>query len=466
MHAQANHLRTSEWACPFCYKGDPEYSPEKLQFRCQRCCALGNALTIVRKVLSETAFAKLKATFQGKPVPHPEKLCPQCRSSITFFNVQADRKTFLGLCKPCNWVWSETVDFLNAFSRQGPSVLEKAKIRATNMEREEAVVGETYNFLDLSEPHLVNHVETNVNNAVGPVIEHDTQKPAYHGFLIVFACALVTFLVNHVPKLAPLFFFDTRHPFSHLGLPALLSGFMHGDLAHLIGNAIPILGLCWILENELERPRDILWIFLGSVVVGNVLQAMFGPHDYVIGSSGGARGLLAFYCVRFPYARFNMVQNWGNGNPFRHVDGPIYSVLRISAPAFLTFILFVDFVGGWTGKQIFDLVHDPRLVLPGNVLYTLLLSMRFLSTFMPSFIGTACFAHLGGAVFGLLYATSNDVKLKKEKVRVSIAPPSRRRDGSRRNPIPSEKISGFPNGIGPGDEHLKVYCPPVRKEKI
>src|SRR5688572_13485744 len=126
-----------DWSCPFCSLPDPEFDPEKMQFHCRRCHATGKHLTLIKRVLSKEAFGRLTATFGGKPL-HEKRTCPQCRQSLTFFNVStSDRKNPIGHCVPCRWVWSNAVDFLYAFAKSGPGLIEKIEAQEAVRDRED-----------------------------------------------------------------------------------------------------------------------------------------------------------------------------------------------------------------------------------------------------------------------------------------------------------------------------------------
>lgn len=68
------------------------------------------------------------------------------------------------------------------------------------------------------------------------------------------------------------------------------AGFLHGDASHLFFNGLALVGLGRMSEASFGSLRT-LWIFLLSVVGGNVLSQL-GDAPLSIGASGGVFGLM------------------------------------------------------------------------------------------------------------------------------------------------------------------------------
>ena len=68
------------------------------------------------------------------------------------------------------------------------------------------------------------------------------------------------------------------------------AGFLHGDASHLFFNGLALVGLGRMSEASFGGLRT-LWIFLLSVVGGNILSQM-GDAPLSIGASGGVFGLM------------------------------------------------------------------------------------------------------------------------------------------------------------------------------
>ncbi|MDX2080076.1 MAG: rhomboid family intramembrane serine protease [Terrimicrobiaceae bacterium] len=131
--------------------------------------------------------------------------------------------------------------------------------------------------------------------------------------------------------------------------------FLHWNLLHLLVN---LFGL-WFAARSLEPllgGRRFLMLYLGSGVVGGLLQILLVPDSLLIGASGAVCGLIATFAALFPE-------------------------LRITALVF--FVLPVRLQAKWLGYAI------------------VALSTVFLLTGFAPGIGNA--AHLGGAIAGYAF---------------------------------------------------------------
>ncbi len=462
MSIAAATANPDDWFCPFCGKAEPDFNAEKLQFRCQRCHAVGMHSLFIKRVISRDAFARLETCFKTKPVPHVARTCPACRAPISFFAFQsADRENALGHCVPCRWTWSEGQDFLHAFSKSGPNLQEKAELNAIHQVREELNPYVTFHQPWLDGEYLSDHgrriADTMVDEATSPIRHHDNSKAPVYTLTILIACAVTSLLISRYPALRPYFLFDPRHPLAYGGLPMVLSGLLHFTPAHFFGNALPLLLFGWVLENELKEPHRVVFVFIGSVFCGSLMHGFFAPPIPVAGASGGARGLLAYYVMLFPWTQFTVLRR------VRAIYG--YFRITMTSAAFFTMTLALDFLGGWATSTLYHASQTPRLPLAPNIAEVLRLSIVLVTDYLPGWYSIACMAHIGGAVFGLLCAAWG-TDLLKAALLVSTAPPSRRRDGRRRNPIPSQRLSGFPNGMRPLPQAAQPYTSPTRRETI
>ena len=136
------------------------------------------------------------------------------------------------------------------------------------------------------------------------------------------------------------------------------SMFLHGGFLHIIGNMLYL----WIFGNNIEDRlghMGYLLFYLLSGVCAAVFQIFYDPSSEVpmIGASGAISGILGAYLLVYPHAR-------------------IKSLLII-----IIFIKVVD--------------------IPAIVLLTIWFFMQFLYSNVD---GIAWYAHVGGFIFGLLFA--------------------------------------------------------------
>ncbi|CAN5131449.1 rhomboid family intramembrane serine protease [soil metagenome] len=165
--------------------------------------------------------------------------------------------------------------------------------------------------------------------------------------------------------------------FTHLVtlLPFVTAMFLHGGFMHIISNM-------WFLKvfgDNVEghmNPLLFLLLYFGSGILGNVLQYLLMPSSSIpmLGASGAVAGILGAYFILFPQSKVKTFV-------------PIFFLFTIiSIPA-------VFMLGYWFILQIFSGVGSL-----GNT---------------SGQGGVAFWAHIGGFVFGLLFAKYLEIRTHK-----------------------------------------------------
>lgn len=146
-------------------------------------------------------------------------------------------------------------------------------------------------------------------------------------------------------------------------LTLLTSMFMHGGIAHILGNLLYL----WIFGDNLEN-RMGHWRYLGFYLLCGLIASL--AHVFVsaavgkdlfipsLGASGAISGILGGYLILFPK---NQVRIFA-----------LFTVIRV--PAFIS-------LGLWIGLQLWDGYNDLSVTSGGGVAYA---------------------AHIGGFIAGLL----------------------------------------------------------------
>jgi membrane associated rhomboid family serine protease len=98
--------------------------------------------------------------------------------------------------------------------------------------------------------------------------------------------------------------------FHHFGiLPRTLEGlwhipiapFIHGDIFHLIGNTLPLMGIGFMIQM---KDKKIFWeLFAILAVLGGLSTWLIGSHAYHIGASGVLIGLWSFLIADAVFTR-------------------------------------------------------------------------------------------------------------------------------------------------------------------
>lgn len=147
----------------------------------------------------------------------------------------------------------------------------------------------------------------------------------------------------------------------------ITSMFLHGSIAHLLGNMLFLNIFGDNIEDTFGHFRFLLfYLFCG--ISGSFLQILINPASIIpnIGASGAIAGLMGAYLVLFPKSKIDVLVPFG------------YAWRRATLPAY--FMLFY-----WLLVQVFSGVG----------------SLALMSKDMG---GIAFFAHIGGFVSGWLVA--------------------------------------------------------------
>jgi membrane associated rhomboid family serine protease len=149
-------------------------------------------------------------------------------------------------------------------------------------------------------------------------------------------------------------------------VPLVASMFLHGGLAHLIGNMLYLRVFGDNVEDRLGHLR-FLGFYLGTGVVAALVQAHLQPDSTMptIGASGAISGVLGAFLVMFPHARVMTV---------------------------VPLLLF------------FPLVEVPAIVYLGLWFLMQVLNGTAVLAVMEESGGVAWWAHVGGFVAGMALA--------------------------------------------------------------
>lgn len=170
----------------------------------------------------------------------------------------------------------------------------------------------------------------------------------------IFTYALVPALVNPSDS-------STWYPF-------ITAMFLHGGFLHIISNML----FLWVFGDNVEDHFGWLFflpVYFLSGIIGNVAQYMLMPTSEIpmLGASGAVAGMLGAYYVLFPHSKIKTII------PFFG----FFTVAEIPAPFMLGYWFLLQVISG--------AVSLPMMGSESG--------------------GIAFFAHVGGFVTGLLFAT-------------------------------------------------------------
>lgn len=118
------------------------------------------------------------------------------------------------------------------------------------------------------------------------------------------------------------------------GLTLLTCFLVHGGIAHLAGNMYCLFVFGDNVEDDLG-PLPYLLLLGVSTLAASVVSGLLNPGEMIphVGASGGIMGVMVFYLLRFPKARFTYFF-W-------------FRFYRVPAAFVLIVYVFLDFIGAF-----------------------------------------------------------------------------------------------------------------------
>ncbi|MEZ5923366.1 MAG: rhomboid family intramembrane serine protease [Hyphomicrobiaceae bacterium] len=195
--------------------------------------------------------------------------------------------------------------------------------------------------------------------------------PAFDAVPVTWLLLLVTVAVSVYSFSRPILFdrlaFDVGAILRHKEDDRLItSGFVHGDVMHLLVNMLTLMSFGPALEGILGGPK-FLALYLGSMIIASLVMLYAKKHNMTyraVGASGATCGIVFAFCLFAPFA------------------GLYIFFLPVAVPALLYAVLFVAYssyaAGGGDG-----IAHEAHLGgSVGGVVLTILLEPRALASFL------------------------------------------------------------------------------------
>lgn len=135
---------------------------------------------------------------------------------------------------------------------------------------------------------------------------HNLSSPPFTTYFLILITTLISLYIFYVnPSWGEVLAFVPGDPFKFYGLNFLTCFLVHGDLFHLLSNMYCLFVFGDNVEDEIGKRKYILLIvlatFFGSLLTGFFNRTEMIPH---VGASGGIFGVMIFYLLNFPKARF------------------------------------------------------------------------------------------------------------------------------------------------------------------
>ena len=329
---------------------------------CGKCAGRAITLPVLRRLVAGPAVQQLWSRTFDETLPHVHP-CPLCKKTMRQVHCEGHTGGFaLDVCCSCQLVWFDPEEFEAMPAPPAPR-------------------SETEVPLEVRQQLAIATVkeQIRVTKEAGPSLGDIGRWPALFGLpveiddaatnsrpLATWTTAILVAAVSIValaqPELLEELAMVPDLVWQSGGVTMVTSFFVHAGWWHLIGNLYFLLVFGDNVEDFLGRGRWLL-LLLSATIGGGLLQILGEPRGLVpcVGASGGISGLIAFYALRFPEARLGVF------------IGLFYVPVRwVTFSARTGFILWLLIQGVLLWKQV-----------SGNG-------------------SVAAFAHLGGALVGVL----------------------------------------------------------------
>jgi membrane associated rhomboid family serine protease/Zn-finger nucleic acid-binding protein len=319
----------------------------------------------ISQLFKPRTVQSLKATEQ-----EGYRMCPRCDVVLKKYNYAYDSNVFLDKCTECDGIWTDggEAQQIAKFLKDDPKVTAIGKDLVAQSKSLQALddlaeLGETMGtgalaFLYL--PHIILPLSDDTPRERFPVIT-----------ISLIALCILSFIGQLVFVSEPEKFLQEygfiAGEFLSIGL--ISSMFLHGGLFHLAGNML-FLGLFGDNVEDRFTRVGYLFFYLACGISASILHSFFNLDSSIpaIGASGAISGIMGAYIVFYPSARIKLFF--------------IYRILHLPA---------VMYLGCWF---LFQLIFA-------------ILSTNFGGS------NIAWFAHIGGFVFGGIFAYFKKKQLAK-----------------------------------------------------
>ena len=152
----------------------------------------------------------------------------------------------------------------------------------------------------------------------------------------------------------------------------ITSGFIHGDVMHLLVNMLTLVSFGPALEETLGSWK-FLALYLGSMIVASLVMLWAKKHNMTyraLGASGATCGIVFAFCLFAPFA------------------GLYIFFAPVAVPALLYAVLFVAYSSFAASGMGDGIAHEAHLGgAAGGILLTILLEPRALTSFLGQVFG-------------------------------------------------------------------------------
>jgi len=299
--------------CPRCLEPLMRYrSHAGLVWQCPRCGGRAVALSVLRKAVEERLVRALwvAATQGGVRSPLP---CPSCRHPMNQAAVTASAPITVDVCERCQFVWTDAGELEQMppappAPPSEPDIPPEAK-EALALAKVEALRERARHAHHPADDIPEDPLQVALAMLGLPVEEENPlQRYPWMTWLTAFTILAISLMAfADMERAVRTLALVPAEWWRYGGITLFTSFFVHGSLFHLVTNLYFLVVFGDNVEDYLGHGRFVLLLVLATLG-GDLLHVAFEPRAEVpcIGASGGISGLVAFYALRFPHARFYM----------------------------------------------------------------------------------------------------------------------------------------------------------------
>ncbi len=354
--------------CPNCGESlSREFNHTGTFWACASCGGRAIGLGALRKVVREDYLNHLWALARDGE-GRLGRSCPLCRYSMFEVTVpEGERSLNLDVCRRCLFVWFDP----DEFDWVPPRPVSPPQNRTAHLPqkaRELIAIEENRILAEQNHDPGPDATWKTVPAIFGlPVMSNDitlksVPRMTYGLAAMITAVSIAAFF--NLSDAINEFGFIPSEAVRTCGATFITSFFIHGGVMHLVGNVYFLIIFGRVVEDVIGTWEWLTLVML-SALTGDLLHLATNWNSTVpcIGASGGISGLITFYALRFPKARLSFFFRYGLllGHPW------------IQLPV-------------WGAFTIWLIVQGVEALIQS-----------------ASQSGVAHFAHLGGALAGLIF---------------------------------------------------------------
>lgn len=302
------------FSCPECHCSmTKDRGPYGVFWRCPTCNGRTATISLLRRYIPRPVVNKLWQTARTNILPR-KRVCPACEHMMAEVPIlTAQSEIHLDVCTVCQVVWfdpgehetlptiprKETIDDkLSQEVREKIAILELDKVR------------EQSRGSDWGQSTLADHPSWHwIPGLMGMPVEQESSfiERAPLATWIISAIILTVSIASftNLQEVVQNYGLIPAEPFRHGGLTFLTSFLLHGGIFHLISNLYFFLVFGDNVEDWLGSLRFCL-LLACATVAGDLMHIALDPRSTIplVGASGGISGVIAYYALTFPRARF------------------------------------------------------------------------------------------------------------------------------------------------------------------